>query len=337
MAQDHFVIIGNGPAGKEAAATLRERLPRARITLINRENVRCYQPNLLPQFIAGSIGEEELFVCPFTFYREHDIKLRAGQRVVGVNFQRYELTLDHKEVIPFTGLIIAVGGKPRIPERLYDFADLLLTLKTLDDAKVWIDRLAQVDSVLVVGGDLTSLALTKELVKLDKKIRFAFNEEAFWPVRCNEKILAETSAMLRQKGVEVMESRLRRVVRRSPNSFEVVVGEQCFETGIVGGFYGLTPDVRFLLGSGLHIERGILVDEHLNTGFDRVYAAGDCAQVYHPELRDYWVSIGYTNAERLGRIAASNLAGGLEEAVALPESIFVNEGVRVNTTWWMEA
>jgi NADPH-dependent 2,4-dienoyl-CoA reductase/sulfur reductase-like enzyme len=103
----------------------------------------------------------------------------------------------------------------------------------------------------------------------------------------------------------------------------------------VGAFFGLVPDVRFLAGSGLQIERGILVDEYLFSGFDGVYAAGDCAQVYHPEIRDYWVSIGHDNAVNLGRIAAMNLAGARVKAQAEPESIFCVEGIRANISWWI--
>ena len=88
--------------------------------------------------------------------------------------------------------------------------------------------------------------------------------------------------------------------------------------------------------SGLQIDRGILVDEYLNAGFDGVYAAGDCAQVYHPGLKDYWVSIGFGNAESMGRIAALNLLGGMEKAKAESADIFSDRGVLANTSWWME-
>ena len=103
---------------------------------------------------------------------------------------------------------------------------------------------------------------------------------------------------------------------------------------IVGAFFGLVPDVGFLAKSGLSIDRGILVDEYLNTGFKGVYATGDCAQVYHPEINDYWVSIGHDNAVALGKTAALNLIG--EHIKAEPECIFNVNGFCVNSSWWME-
>jgi NADPH-dependent 2,4-dienoyl-CoA reductase/sulfur reductase-like enzyme len=126
------------------------------------------------------------------------------------------------------------------------------------------------------------------------------------------------------------------IVRRSEQSLQVEMDDRKIEAGMVGAFFGLVPDVKFLAGSGIQIERGVLVDEYLNSGFEDVYAAGDCAQIYHPKIRDYWVSIGYDNAVHLGRIAALNLAGGKVQADVEPESIFFVEGIRANISWWME-
>jgi NADPH-dependent 2,4-dienoyl-CoA reductase/sulfur reductase-like enzyme len=124
--------------------------------------------------------------------------------------------------------------------------------------------------------------------------------------------------------------------RKDERSIEVETDCGVVSAGVVGAFFGLVPDVKFLARSGLHIERGVLVDEFLNAGFAGVYAAGDCAQVYHPGLRDYWVSIGYENARRLGRLAALNLLGAGLAADASGESVFDVEGVRLNTSWWTE-
>ena len=72
------------------------------------------------------------------------------------------------------------------------------------------------------------------------------------------------------------------------------------------------------------------MDEYLNAGFEGIYATGDCAQVYHPELGDYWVSIGHDNAVNLGRLAAMNLVGGKIPAEVGKERLFDIQGIKVN-------
>ncbi len=337
MSDEHFIVIGNGPAGHHAALTLRLEAPGARITLISKEPHGCYRPHLLPKWLSGSIQEGALYVCPVEDYKKMDIKFRSGQKVVSLNPGQRELVLDHKEVLRFSGLILAVGGKPKIPEPLLIFKDFLFTLKTLEDARVWKEEVAKSESVLMMGGDLTSLAVTKALLNLGKKVIFMVNEEAFWPLRWSLSLFEEMAQRLRQKGVEVLaDQRLKGITRKGEHDYEVKVERQTVRVGMIGAFFGLAPDVRFLAGSGLRLDRGILVDEYLNTGFKGVYATGDCAQIYHPALRDYWVSIGHDNAVELGRTAALNLVGNTVKAEAAGKCIYEMQGIKVNTSWWTE-
>jgi nitrite reductase (NADH) large subunit len=337
MFEEHFIVIGNGPAGHHAAVTLRLEAPGARITLISKEPYGCYRPHLLPKWVSGDIKEEALYVCPVEEYKKMAIKFRCGQKAVALNPVQRELILDHKEVLRFSGLIIAVGGKPRIPEPLRIFKDLMFSLKTMEQARVWREEVSKVDSLLMMGGDLTSLAVTRAALSLGKKITFMVNEEAFWPLRWSASLFEEISHRLRQKGVEVLtDRRLKEITRKGDRDYEVQIGEEKVRVGMIGAFFGLMPDVRFLAGSGLRLDRGILVDEYLNTGFKGVYATGDCAQIYHPALRDYWISIGHDNAVELGRTAALNLVGHTVKAEAAGRCIFEVQGIKVNTSWWTE-
>ena len=337
MSKDHFVVIGNGPAGNQAAFTLKQRVPEASVTLISRERETCYKPHLLPNLIAGKVAEDDLCVCPIGLYREKGIRLRTGQTVVSLNLPLREVVLDHMEVVRFTGLVIAVGGRPRIPEPLLIFRDHLFTLKTRDDATAWIEKLSGVDTVLILGGDLTSFAVAKALLGMGKKVYFMLNDDAFWPLRGDQAMFEEVVQKLAARGVETLpRKRLKGIARVASDAYEIQVDGTKIRAGMIGAFFGLIPDVQFLTGSGLRIDRGILVDEYLNAGFEGVYATGDCAQIYHRRIRDYWVSIGHDNAVNLGRIAAVNLAGGRAEAGVAKESLFEVQGVKLNTSWWTE-
>jgi NADPH-dependent 2,4-dienoyl-CoA reductase/sulfur reductase-like enzyme len=337
MDKAHYVVIGNGPAGYQAALTLRKDSLDARVTIVSKERGPSYRSYLLPRYVAGTLQEKDLFRTSPDAYATAGITLRSCQQVVDVRLRKKEVLLDHKEVIPFTGLIIAVGGKPRIPEPLLAVKDLMMTLKTLGDARVWIERLSQTDSVLMAGGDLTSLALTKALLDLGKKVYFLLDRDAFWPLRCDDALLHEVSERLIGRGVDVVPGgKISAVTSLSGGRISVRIHERELHVDIFGAFFGLVPDIGFLAGSGLSIDRGILVSETLNAGFKGVFATGDCAQIYHPGIRDYWVSIGNRNAHELGRIAALNLLGADLQPGISGESIFDIQGIKANTSWWLE-
>jgi len=337
MSNEHLIVVGNGPAGNQAALTLEECLPDARVTIISKESHSFYKPRLLPDFIAGKIKKDAVCGSSLKAYCPSKVKLRCGQEVVSVDFKQRELTLDHREKLSFTGLIIAVGGKPRIPEPLLAFENFFLTLKTLNDAKRWRDKLAQAERILIMGGDLTSLAITKALIHMKKDVLFMLNEDALWPLRCNPSILDEVAGHLAGKGVHVLKStKVKGMQPLAAQGFQVAIDDKTIEVDLIGAFFGLIPNIQFLSQSGLKIDRGILVDEYLNAGFEGVYATGDCAQIYHPDISDYWVSIGHNNAVNLGRVAALNLAGGRVRADRTKESIFDVQGIKVNTSWWTE-
>ena len=337
MKKQHFVVIGNGPAGNQAAFTLRDHMSEPDITVVSKESGGCYLPHLLPKLVSGRMTEEQIVSFESAAYRERNIKLRVCQKVMGIDLRTKMLRMEHKELIPYDGLIIASGGKPRIPEHLAVFSKKMLTLKTVKNARHWARRIKDAHSVLLIGGDLTSLAFAKELLAMGKKIYFMINEDAFWPLRCNVTMLQEVTQALSEKGIEVMaQSEIKSLSVLTDGAMEVRTARDSICVDVVGAFFGLVPNIRFAAGSGLRIDRGIIVDEYLNTGFDGVYATGDCAQIYHPEIRDYWVSIGYDNAVALGRIAAMNLAGAHIPTLVDRKSIFNVQGVNVNTSWWTE-
>ena len=337
MDSHHFIVIGNGPAGNQAALKLRELSPNARITLISRHPGGCYRPHILPRVISGEIPEDQIYLYSPSSYKEYGIKFRKGQEVVGLDLDCHEICLAHKEKLRFDGLIIAVGGKPRIPENVAVFSEMMYTLKNPADAGKWMKKLKQSESILIIGGDLTSFAMTKILLDLKKHVYFMLDENAFWPLRFTEALYEDVSHRLKALGAEVLScGKINSLAALSDESIDVDIGGRRIHVDMIGAFFGLSPDIRFLAKSGLKIDRGILVDEYLNTGFESIFATGDCAQIFHPEINDYWVSIGHDNAVTLGKIAAMNLVGAKVKADVPKESVFSVQGVNVNTSWWTE-
>jgi nitrite reductase (NADH) large subunit len=338
MAGEHYVVIGNGPAGNEAADVLRAGAPDARVTIISDEFFPYYYRHRLRDFIVGGCEEGDLVVRAPSHYREHDIRLRLGQKVTRVEPASQTLFLAHMEKIQYTKLLICCGGMPRVPEVHYTYRQHLSVLSTLRHARMLRARMPDLRRVVMCGGDMISFRVATTLAAVGKEVVFLIDEEAFWPLELTDDLRAEFSSALGRKGIEVREGDALTGVDAVGDDRYVARtrGGAAIDCDLVGAFFGFVPAIEFLRRSGLDIERGLLVNERLQTSQQGVYAAGDCAEIYRPDLRNYWVSIGWPNALQLGALAARNMLGEAVDAGGPAESVFEVEGVRVNTSWWRE-
>lgn len=334
--KDHYVIIGNGPAGNCAADTLREEDRDARITIITDERIPFYYRHKLPGFIAGKETAEALEVRPYSVYTEKKIRVRLGQRVERIDPAERRLYLKHMETVGYTRLILATGGRPRILQGHERFDEYFCRLARYNDALALKPKLDQAEDIVVLGGDLTSMKLANMLLFMNKKVTFVLFPECFWPLALTEKMGSAIRKSMTDKGVlSVVKGFGIKSAGRDEDRhwIEFEEGEKVSGDMIVA-MTGLTPNVDFIIGSGIDVERGVLVDDHLRTNYADIYACGDCAQIYNPDLKNWWVSIGWGNAHLQGKVAALNLLGDSQVIQPVTQKVLKFEGIQVNTSWW---
>jgi NAD(P)H-nitrite reductase large subunit len=335
----HFIIIGNGPSGVSCAMELRAKLPEARITIISDEPCYHYDRTKLPEYAAGLITEEELYLQDSSFAKELSLELRLDQKVVKIDTKAKCITLFHREELTYDGLILATGARPLMPERFREARGHIYTLKTLRDAKRWRAHLKEVDSVLLIGGDLVSIRFAKILAKAKKRVALSLWGNSFWPYDLTQKLRDELTKSLTTQGIEVLPGES--FSWCLPSGDKVSGGYTCsFGNknkiyGLVGGFFGYQPDLTAFGQSALKLDRGIVSDEFLWTGEEDVFAAGDAAEVYSPELKNYWVSIGWANAKTLGKLAATNLLAAQKESTCTACGYREAPGLLMNSSWWL--
>jgi len=337
MSEKHYVIIGNGASANRAADVIRQGDNQGRITLISDEFFPFYYRHLLCKYLSGEEEESALIVRPPAYYKEMNIRLRLGQRVVKADLAAQTLYLDHMEKIHYTSLLLCSGGKPKIPEIFYSCRECFTVLKTLADVRRLRARLPEIEHVLIVGGDIVSVRFAAALRKKDIRVSFMVDEKSFWPLELSVDKKQEFCSVIAAKGCDIINDNTLRHIEINGRGYQVETSSgMTLKADVVGAFFGMTPDIDYLFGSGLDMERGILVDDHLKTNVENVYAAGDCAQVYNPQIRNYWVSIGWSNAEKLGEVAARNILGD-SLAIDQPRTSILNyEGITVATEWWKE-
>jgi nitrite reductase (NADH) large subunit len=332
---DHYVIIGNGPAGNHAADILRENDGDARITIISHESMLFYYKHKLTDYIRGKAGEEELTVRPPLVYKEKNIRLRLGQEVERIDPVENKLYLKHMEIMSYSKLLIASGASPRVLPSVSSFGKHLTLLSSYTDVLNQIPDIRKNKRFLVLGGDLVSFKFIRMLKSMGKDVECLLYADAFWPFNLTPDMAGAARKSLEKLGVSVREGNGLKSVK--PGDDGLTVQTESGKAGTYDSIYaflGMVPNISFVLGSGIDTDRGILVDDNLKTNFDHVYAAGDCAQIYNPDIKSYWLSIGWKNAALQGEVAARNLLGEARVISPSPKKILDVEGFTVDTSWW---
>ena len=145
---DHYVIIGNGPAGNHAAATLRQKDKKAKITIISDECVPYYYKPKLTGFIADEIVKEDLMVDSPDI---KDVRIRCGQAVERIDPDSKMLFLQHMEKIEFSKLIIASGSRARVLPTMSGYADHLKFVTYYPDVMAVKDEIRIANDFFIFG------------------------------------------------------------------------------------------------------------------------------------------------------------------------------------------
>ncbi|MEW5888209.1 MAG: FAD-dependent oxidoreductase [Pseudomonadota bacterium] len=315
----HHVVVGSGVAGSQAAATLRERDPDSRITIFTLSSLPFYNRYDLPKVFRGRQDWREFLVYPPSYYEEHRITLRRNCRVANVDGRRRVLALEHKEDVAFDTLLVASGGRAYLPEELSDFRLLMQRFASFTEAMGVRKQLPEGGHAVLLGGDMIGLDLARTLVDTGYRVSLVTGPHTFWPHEVSDAQRPVLLAALERMGVVLVDgvaaggiAAIEEGARGMPARRVVFRDGSDLRGDVVMPFFGLVPSVEFMLGSGVDIERGLLVNEALRTTDEAIYAAGDVCQIWSDAERKYRFYYGWKNVRAMGELAARNMTGGDE-------------------------
>ena len=305
------IILGNGPAGVVAAETLRRAAPDDAILLVGNEDAPPYSRMAIPYLLEGNIDESGTYLRKSAdHFDQRCISQRRG-RAVAVNSEKRTVLFDDGHFEDYDRLLIATGSHPvRPPIPGIDLPEVQ-TCWTLADARA-IAQLAKPGSrVLQLGAGFIGCIIMEALVKRGVQLTVVEMGDRMVP----RMMTPEAGTMIRRwverQGVRVV---TRAGVERieggaeSPLTVTLSTGEQlACDLLIVAA--GVAPNVAFLEGTAVHVAKGVLVDDTMQTSVPGIYAAGDVAEA--PDLFSgrHLVAAIQPNAADQARVAALNMAG----------------------------
>jgi NAD(P)H-nitrite reductase large subunit len=340
MAADrHHVIIGNGVAGNRAAAVLRERDPDNRITIISIGGLLFYDRYQLPQVFEGRRDWRAYLVYPPDYYEEKRITVRRKCRVTQVDPRRRVLTLAHREEVGYDTLLIASGGGGYLPPRLADYAPLFNSFGTYRAAVATADALAGSGTAIMLGGDILGIDVAQAIAASGHRVVLITSEQVFWPHKVDADACAPLFAALERAGIEVIGNatidRIEGATNGGPARRVILANGQEIAGDVVMPFFGLMPALDFMVGSGVDIERGLLVNPELKTTDGHIWAAGDVCQIWSADENAYRFYYGWKNVNAMGELAARNMTGSEEPfQTFIEETLTVNGEGRLHSSFW---
>lgn len=333
----NYVIIGNSAAGIGAVEGIRKYDQQGKITIISDEPYHTYSRPLISYYLAGKVNQEQMKFRPYDFYEKNRVETILGKRAVKIDQSSKTVSLEDGQQIGFDKLLLATGGKPFIPPIKGSEMENILTFIKMDDVRAIAERLEtagvrdcqgredypEKERIVVTGHDqlrpvkavilgagLIGLKAAEALVKLGVKVTVVELADRVLSTILDHEAAALVQSHLEDKGISF----------ELEDTIEEFIGEKAVrKVRLKSGFVincdlaivavGVRPKVNLVEGTGIEINRGILVNKKMETNIEDIYAAGDVAEGYDMLKGTAGVIPIWPNAYNQGLTAGENMTG----------------------------
>jgi NAD(P)H-nitrite reductase large subunit len=314
-----YLIIGCGVAGITAAEAIRSCDPSAGITIISDDPYGFYSRPGLAYYLTGELP---LYIYTKTDWCMLNAHFVHGQ-VTRLVPNEHRLVMNHTDVVSYDRLLIATGASA---VRLdLPGADLqgVVYLDSLEDTRYIIQRTRRTRTAVVVGGGILALELVEGLRARGCKVHYFLRGTRYWSNVLDETESAIVEERLRDEGVIIRPhteiaailGNKNRVVAVQTTKGEIIPSE------MVATCIGVRPNIDLARIADLETEKGIVVDDYLQTNDQDIFAAGDAAQFYDRETGQKTLYLLWHPARFQGQAAGLNMAG---ETTRFQRSVAVN-------------
>ncbi len=305
------VIIGTGPAGITAAATLRRLDPNGSVVALSAEPYPPYSPPAMADhFLTGRT--EPLYWKGTDVAQRMGIDERREAMVAGVDTSSREVLMADGSRIPYERLIVASGSRLHAPLEgaelpgVFDFKSLRTAVGMIDRVRSGLAR-----SALIVGNGFIGIELALLLADLGVDVTVVGRRPWIMPRVLDRETSAVAEAALRSRGVKLRLGVEARAFVGGPSVFGVrLAGGELLTADLYVAATGVKPHVELLAGSDVVCGWGIHVDDRLQTSVSGVFAAGDVTETADWLTGERYVHAIFPNAVAQGEIAAENALGG---------------------------
>jgi apoptosis-inducing factor 3 len=311
-----IIIIGGGAAGLAAADMLRREGYSRPLTMISADNAPpCDRPNLSKDFLAGTAPEEWIPLRPPAWYSERNIDLVLNSRATSLDTKQKKITTEDGKTYEYGALLLATGADPvKLPLEGVTPSQIFY-LRSLADSKAIVAKATSAKQVVVVGASFIGLEVAASLRARGIVVHVVASDQVPMERILGSQVGAFVRNLHESHGVVF---HLGETVRHVDGDKVTLTGGQTIEADFIVLGVGVRPSISLAEQAGLKMDRGIAVDEYLETSAPGVFAAGDAARWPYPLTRERIRVEHWVVAERQGQTAARNMLGLHERFEAVP-------------------
>jgi NAD(P)H-nitrite reductase large subunit len=305
-----YVIVGFGVAGIAAMEAIRSIDKTGEIVLVGDDPHGFYSRPGLAYFLTGELHDKALYPRTSNDFKKLNFSTLRGRVTRIVRDQRL-IEIEGKPPLSYDRLLLAVGAQAMPMKVPGANLEGVLKLDHMDDAKKILSRVHRGKTVVVVGGGITALELVEGFVAHGMKVHYLLRGDRYWSNVLDEHESRIVEHRLQEEKVQLhYHSEIDEVTGKNGRVNGVRLQDgKTIRCDMLAYAIGIRPRVDLVKQAGLAIDRGILVNEFMQTDDPNIYAAGDVAQAYDPSTGTSILDSLWAPARQQGYAAGLNMAG----------------------------
>lgn len=303
-----YLIIGAGVAGVAAAQAIRSKDQNADIVMISNDPNGYYSRPGLAFYLSGELPDKGLFPESQRDWLRANVRYLRGN-VTGISPITHEIEMSGKQ--RYDRLLIATGSVA-VPLNIPG-SDLgsVVKLDDFQDAQNIRKLGRKARSAVVIGGGITALELVEGLTSQKVKVHYFLRGDRYWGNVLDEDESHIVEHKLLEEGVKIhYQTEAKMLLGKRGQVAGIVTNKgETIKCQMVGYAVGIRPRLSLALSAGIAVERGILVNEYMQTDQPDIFAAGDVAQVFDPLSGQSLLDSLWNPAREQGYTAGLNMTG----------------------------
>ncbi len=323
-----YIIIGNGVAGTEAAKNIRGRDPMAEILIFTQDHYPFYSRPRIPEYLAKEVTVEEIYVYKLEWYHKNRIQVYLSSATKSIDPKGRKIVLADGSVFAYDKLLLATGSSGALPPiEGIKAAEGVFTLRSAEDATTIMRHPADTKNVTLIGGGLLGLEAGNGLRKLGYTVTVIELFDRLLPRQLDAEGAAILQKQMEEMGLKfILNAKSKSIKDEGHTKILELADGKSITSDFILVSAGIIPNTLLAKTAGVSVNKGILVNDRMETNVPDIYAAGDVAE-HKGRIYGIWPA-----AHRQGVVAGVNMAGGNEIYTGtVPSTTLKVVGVRLTS------